>query len=130
MGGVEADRLSSQHPAVRAALNGVDPSQLAAVAKRVAGSIADRYGVAAECQAAPDAHALVVALDEAAWDAQDRGDEAAYEIAFRRARAADVWARAAAVADADTAGELLYEAVHALGGDNTAEHAVIRLVRP
>lgn len=100
------------------------------MAQRLAGVIADRYGVTAECQAAPDLRALVVALDQVAWDAQDRGDEAAYDLAFRRARAADVWARAAAVVDAKTAGDLLYEAVHALGGDTTAEDTVMRLLQP
>jgi hypothetical protein len=126
---VNTDRLSFQHPSVSAALDAIPPDRLREVVSEVASAAAEACGVAAACERADDPVSLVAALDEAAWTAQERGDLASYEAAFRRARAADAWAQSITVGDRKTAGEALYEAVHAFGADAEAEATVVRLIR-
>jgi hypothetical protein len=126
---VATDRLDAQYPSVGAALNAVQSARLVEMARNVATATVAECGIAWDCQRADDPVALVASLDDEAWNARDKGDDAAYDRAFRRARAADTWARAMAVADRDSAAEVLYEAVHALGGDVVAEDTVIHLMR-
>lgn len=125
---VIVDRLSTQYPSVAAAIEGLPIERLGDVVRVVAFAAARSCAVDEECRLAADPSALVVNLDEIAWEAQEGGDGVRYETEFRRARAADAWARSMGSVDRESAAEALYEAIHAFGGGAKAESIVVRLI--
>jgi len=125
---VTVDRLSAQHPAVAAAIEGLPIERLGDVVRVVAFAAARSCSVDEECRSAENPSALVASLDEFAWAAQERGDDVRFEAAFRRARAAEAWSRSMGPIDRESAAEALYEAVHAFGGGAQAEAIVTRLI--
>ncbi len=122
------DRLSPQHPRVAAAIEGLPIERLGDVVRVVAFAAARACAVDEECRSASDPNALVAGLDEIAWAAQEDGDGVRFEAAFRRARAAEAWARSMGPIDRESAGEALYEAIHAFGGGAHGESIVTRLI--
>jgi hypothetical protein len=87
-------------------------------------------GVADDCRTSPDLAALLDLLDRAAWSLQEMVDlgNATYDeyvVAFRKARAVNAWM--IITDDASLAGccASLYEALHALDGD---EERVVTLL--
>jgi hypothetical protein len=122
-----------EHPAVGAAVASVGEARLVERARAIAQAAAARCGVTEMCEEAPDLALLVERLDGVAWnsrDAEERGLRAdpPYEQAFRRARAADAWHRSSVATDREAATEVLYEGLHALGGDDAAEVLIIELL--
>lgn len=122
------DRLSAQYPSVAGAIEVLPTDRLGDVVRVVAFAAARSCGVDEKCRNAVDPGALVDSLDEAAWAAQEDGDGARYEAAFRQARAADAWVRSMGSIDRMSASEAMYEAIHAFGGGAQAEAVVARLL--
>jgi hypothetical protein len=104
--------------------------RLGDVVRVVAFAAARSCAVDEECRLAADPSALVLSLDEVAWTAQEDGDSVRYETEFRRARAADAWARSMGSINRESAAEALYEAINAFGGSAEAESVVARLIHP
>jgi hypothetical protein len=74
----------------------------------------------ADPDAAASMRSLAERLDEDAWDAQEAGDEARYEVLFRRSRAVS----SLAFALSGEPDEAIYEAAYAVG---TPEDLIRRL---
>ena len=121
-------RLRDQYPSLADAVESVALDQLGDAVRLVASAATDACHVTEVCRDALDHDRLVSSLDEAAWVAQESGDQLAYDRAFRQARAADAWVRSMQADDREAASEAIYEAVHALGGDSSAEKTIVRLL--
>lgn len=121
-------RLRDQYPSLADAVESVELDQLGDAVRVVATAATDACQLTEVCRGALDHDRLVSSLDEAAWVAQESGDQLGYDRAFRRARAADAWVRSMQVDDREAASEAIYEAVHALGGGASAERTIVRLL--
>ncbi|HEV7760864.1 MAG TPA: hypothetical protein VGO78_17785 [Acidimicrobiales bacterium] len=113
----------------------VPPDHLADAVVGVATVAARTCGVLDQCGGAADLERLVADLDVAARDAQSVAEsqsggepDASYDELFRQARAADAWRQSATVSSMATASDSVYEAVHALGGDASAEARIVDLL--
>lgn len=118
------DRLRQQHPRLAEWLEATSDDQRVERVRQLSENVADANGVRGECGVSTNLEALVTNLDEAAWTLQegvDRGDATAdaYELAFRRARAANSWLIAHSNPSLEGSRAAVYEAVHALGGSDT-----------